>query len=78
MKSSAEQLLAFQTLLSKVKEHINAHGSITNRELRRIAGITYDEAIRFFKEATDRRVLLRVGKASGTRYIRPDNTAAST
>ena len=43
--------------------------AIRNRDIRRISGIGYDQAIHFFKRATKERNLLRQGKGSGTHYI---------
>lgn len=46
-------------------------GWLTNTVIRQRAGLTYDQAIRFFKRATDAGALVREGKAQATRYRRP-------
>lgn len=44
--------------------------SITNRKLRQISGVNYDQAIFFFNYMIRKRRLRRVGVSSGTKYIR--------
>ena len=51
-------------------EYVAEFGSIRNREIRKVAGIGYDKAIRFFNRATAEGHLDRRGKASGTHYVR--------
>ncbi len=51
-------------------EYIAEFGSIRNREIRKAAGIGYDQAIYLFNRATAEQHLERKGKASGTHYVR--------
>jgi predicted HTH transcriptional regulator len=53
--------------------HLKSHEFLTNRELRGIVDISYDQAIYFYRRMLDRGVLERVGIASGTKYILKDN-----
>ncbi len=52
-------------------QYLATHPSITNRELRALTGVSYDQAITFFNFMVANGRLLRVGKASGTRYELP-------
>jgi predicted HTH transcriptional regulator len=54
----------------QVSDYLTSHPSITNRELRRIAGVSYDQAIAVFHELIARGILKRIGSGSGTKYIR--------
>jgi predicted HTH transcriptional regulator len=55
----------------KVKRFIKKNGSITNRECRQLLEIGYDQAITFFNYMVKNNELVRVGKASATKYILP-------
>lgn len=66
----------FEDALTKVRAHLAMHGAINNKELRRIAGFNFDQAIRFFKLATEAGVLVRVGKSVATKYVLPASPAA--
>jgi hypothetical protein len=48
---------------------IKANGSIRNKQLREIAGIGYDQAIKFFTQATVSGLLVREGLSSATKYV---------
>lgn len=50
--------------------YVAEFGSIRNREIREVAGISYDQAIHFFNRAIAEKHLERKGKASGTHYVR--------
>lgn len=50
---------------------LQSHSSITNRELREIAGINYDQAISFFNHMIHIGRLKRIGIGSGIRYVLP-------
>ena len=50
-------------------DYVARNKSISNRELREAAGISYDQAIYFFKRATEEKRLFRKGKGSGTHYV---------
>ena len=52
-------------------QYLVTHPSITNRELRALTGVSYDQAISFFNIMVVTGRLVRVGKASGTRYELP-------
>jgi predicted HTH transcriptional regulator len=54
-----------------VREYVRSHGAITNRECRRLLGLSYDETMRLLGAMSKDGVLERVGKASGTRYVLP-------
>ena len=51
--------------------HLETHDSITNRELRAISNLSYDQCITFFNKMVLRNKLKRVGSGSATKYIRP-------
>src|SRR5207247_11318555 len=53
--------------------YLEKHGSINNRELRRLSDITYDQATYFFNRMLKAGRLLRTGRTAGTRYVRPEN-----
>jgi hypothetical protein len=67
----------FEAAFAKVREHIAKHGSVNNKELRALARFSFDQGIRFFKIATDRGLLVRVGKSSATKYVLPDSPEAA-
>lgn len=50
-------------------EYLRTHPAITNRELRAISAVSYDDAIRFLGRMVDEGLLTRMGKSSGTRYV---------
>lgn len=58
----------FARALREVTLYLRVHGRIRNRELRRLAGLNYDQAIKFFNRATEGKLLARRGTASGTYY----------
>jgi hypothetical protein len=60
-----EELAAISTA------YIETHGTITNRELRRETGITYDQAILFFNQMLAAERLVRSGRSSSTKYKLP-------
>jgi predicted HTH transcriptional regulator len=49
--------------------HLKTHESITNRVLREITSVTYDQAIFFFGQMLKRKALKKIGTSSATRYI---------
>lgn len=63
----------FDDALAVVLAHVDLHGSVSNSDVRAIAGLTYDQAIRFFGIATAHGHLLRLGRGAGTRYRRHPN-----
>jgi predicted HTH transcriptional regulator len=53
--------------------HLKCHKFLTNRELRGIVDITYDQAICFYRKMLDRGIIERIGISSGTQYILKGN-----
>jgi predicted HTH transcriptional regulator len=51
-----------------VLEFLKVNESITNRKLRQITNVNYDQAIFFFNRMIEKGVLNRIGVASGTHY----------
>ncbi len=71
--SSQPRLLTdsqYAKCLSTTLAYLKQHGSIRNRQLRAETGITYDQAISFFKRATDELHVHRRGTSGGTHYVR--------
>jgi len=60
---------AFNRCLQIAIDYLAQHGSIRNRQLREVTGITYDQAIHFFNRAIEANRLVRKGKGSGTYYV---------
>jgi hypothetical protein len=54
---------------SSARAYMSSHGSISNREIRSLSGINYDQAIWFFNQMTTQGKFDRVGVASKTRYV---------
>lgn len=54
-----------------VQTYLETNPSITNRSLREISGINYDQAIRVFRCMVDEGKLIKEGKSSGTKYSLP-------
>ena len=65
-KLTDEDLIHIQRI---ALSYLKTHEFLTNRILRRIARVEYDQAIFFYGKMLKRKVLKRIGKASGTRYI---------
>jgi len=63
---SEEDIVRVEKLAVK---HLNNKGTITNRELRAISAISYDQAIYFFGKMLRRRILWRRGTKAGTYYV---------
>ena len=53
--------------------YLEKHLSINNKEIRGLSDITYDQATYFFNRMLKEGRLLRTGRTSGTRYVRPEN-----
>ena len=58
--------------LLRVRDYVNENGSITNEECRTLLGVNYDESIKIFNAMCLLGTLKRVGKASGTKYVKGD------
>ena len=52
--------------------YLEKNASISNTELRALAGIKYDQATYFFNRMLEEGKLRRTGKTSGIRYVRPE------
>jgi hypothetical protein len=63
-----EQLLQVQR---RVVDFLAHNPFITNRKLRDISGLSYDQAIMFFNTMLARGTLKRTGVASSTKYEIP-------
>jgi hypothetical protein len=57
--------------------YLETKPSIRNRDIRRISGIGYDQAIRFFNRAISEGRLIRQGSGSGTCYAPPPRQGKS-
>jgi len=55
---------------SKVMAFLAANPSVSNRSLRKLTGIGYDQAIHFFGEMLSRGILKRLGNGAATKYVR--------
>jgi len=59
----------FAACLKIVVSYLAMNQRIRNRDVRRIAGIGYDQAIHFFNRAISENRLSRQGSGSGTYYV---------
>lgn len=64
-RMAEEDLLRVQRL---VIDHLKTNAFVTNHALRKLAGITYDQAIFFFGQMLKRNAIMKIGTASSTRY----------
>jgi len=67
---SEEQIRHIEPL---VVTYLDNHPSISNTDLRALAAIRYDQATYFFNRMLEEGKLLRTGRTSGIRYVRPEN-----
>jgi predicted HTH transcriptional regulator len=67
-KLTEEDLKYVQQIVVK---YLKSHEFVTNRILRGVVSITYDQAIFFFAQMLKRKGLNKVGNAGSTRYILP-------
>jgi hypothetical protein len=58
----------FAEIVVSVRKFLKKESSITNRTLRVLTGLNYDQAISFFNIAVTRGVLRRSGRGSATHY----------
>lgn len=65
----------FEAAMAKVRAHLADHPSVNNKDLRAIAGLNFDQAIRFFKIAVESGALVRIGKSAGTKYVLPGRSS---
>jgi len=57
--------------LSEARNLLRGGIKLTNRNLRRVTGLNYDQSIKFFARAVEAGVLERNGQASSTHYRLP-------
>jgi len=72
-KPSRSAVLAepeYLRLRSLAEAYLHQHKSITNRELRGITRLTYDQAIAFLNHMCEEKRLVKRGRFGGTHYIR--------
>jgi predicted HTH transcriptional regulator len=62
-KDEIEQIKAL------VLRHLQDHDHITNRLLRELSGVTYDQAIYFFRQMIKQELLDRIGTTSNIHYV---------
>lgn len=65
-KLSEEEITKVKTLLL---QYFTDNDYITNRELRDLSGISYDQAIYFFRQMINQNIVNRLGTKSNTHYI---------
>lgn len=58
----------FAKIVVSVRKFLKKESSITNRTLRVLTGLNYDQAISFFSTAVARGELRRCGRGSTTHY----------
>ena len=64
--------IEIHNLEGSVSNFLKTEPSITNRGLRQLTGINYDQAIYFFNSMVATGKLVRYGKASGIKYVPPE------
>lgn len=52
----------------QVMEYLKVYPTVTNREMRVLSGLSYDQCINLFSFLVDSKKLKRVGKGAGTHY----------
>ena len=57
--------------LRSTLDFLHREGRIRNSTLRKLTGLTYDQAVKLFARATASGVLERHGVTSGTHYVLP-------
>ena len=60
----------YNMVIQTVELRFRFSEKVTNRLLRSLTGITYDEAIHFLGRMCDEGILQRRGRAGGTHYVR--------
>ena len=61
----------FEECMGIALHYLKSNPFIRNRDIRTVASIGYDQAIRFFNRAIAEKRLTREGSGSGTRYVLP-------
>lgn len=64
-KATPEQVSKAQ---EKLMEYLASHPSITNRQMRAMSGLSYDQCISFFNEMVRLGKVERNGRRGGTSY----------
>ncbi len=59
----------FTQVNETVFSYFSSHKSITNRKIRELTNISYDQAMNFFNRMVAQGHLKHVGTASGTKYV---------
>lgn len=62
----------FERAMSVVLGFLQREPSIKNASFRKVTGLNYDQAIKFFNRAVELEVLRRCGVGAGTHYKLPD------
>jgi predicted HTH transcriptional regulator len=62
----------FTQVKETVFSYFSCHKSITNRKIRELTNISYDQAMNFFNRMAAQGHLKRVGTASSTKYVLPN------
>lgn len=60
----------YERCMKVIVRHLANNERVTNKDVRRLTGINYDQAIKLFNTAVELGVLERRGKASGVHYVR--------
>jgi hypothetical protein len=61
----------YKRCLEVARAYLKTHDRITNRTIREVAGINYDQAIAFFNLAIAEHALVRKGLSGSTHYVLP-------
>jgi hypothetical protein len=64
--------IVYRQTLKAAARHLRTGGRLRNKNLRALAGLNYDQAIKFFNRAVAEGALVRIGRSSGTHYELPE------
>ena len=59
----------FQSAKNMVLAYMASHNTITNREVRALTQLNYDQAVSFFNKMVAEGCFMRIGKTTSTRYV---------
>jgi hypothetical protein len=59
----------YRDCLKIVREYLRDHEAVRNRDVRRLTGVNYDQAIKFFARCTEEQRLDRRGNRGTTHYV---------
>lgn len=65
------KIIVTDEMKQRIYRFIKKTGYVTNRQCRELLNITYDQAIHLFNQLVESKELIREGKGSGTKYVRP-------